>query len=268
MGWVSPWTPLGNEQTGPLEDSLSPKQGSQKGDTLGSLEATVPSIAMLGSPGGTVTVGGINSSSGSPAFIPGQAVLSAAPPWGRALPQDRAVGASREQRGRRRLCCVRNCSKQQPAIFIGHDQIVNSESSLMQGSGRQQPPAPHPELLLIQGTLGSAWAGKRHLHHSSQILSASSSRRGEAFSPCRWQIISPDSGLLLPCCWFQVQKPPLCLQPAGMAGPGFAWGMWSPGRADGQRAGQADPGGYPQPCQSGACFLLEDVCSGQSHFTG
>lgn len=46
MGWVSPGTPPGNGQAGPLEDSPCPKEGSQIGDTLGLLEATVPCTAV------------------------------------------------------------------------------------------------------------------------------------------------------------------------------------------------------------------------------
>lgn len=77
-------------------------------------------------------------------------------------PGTQLPGQQREQRGRRRFCCVMNCSEQEPAIFIGHDQIANSESSLMPGSGSRRPPspAPHPELLLIQGTFDSERVGR------------------------------------------------------------------------------------------------------------
>lgn len=46
---------------------------------------------MPGSPGDPVTVGGINSSSGAPVFIPGWTVLSSAHPWGWAVPRDGAA---------------------------------------------------------------------------------------------------------------------------------------------------------------------------------
>lgn len=76
-------------------------------------------------------------------------------------PGTQLPGQQREQRGGRRFCCVMNCSEQEPAIFIGHDQIANSES-LMPGSGSRRPPspAPHPELLLIQGTFDSERVGR------------------------------------------------------------------------------------------------------------
>lgn len=189
--------------------------------------------------------------------------------WGWALPQEgakAAVGASQELCGRRRLCCVMNCSEQQPAIFIGHDQLVNSESSLMQGSGSQQPPAPHPELLLIQGTFDSELVGRPTSPAPQHTNLFSSLQQGERrhFPPAGCK-----SSLPAPACYYHaagsIYKRHLCLQRAWMAGPGF---VWEPGRTDGQRAGPADPKGCPQPHQSRGGFLLEDVCSEKTHFTG